>query len=173
MRYRAKIRSVGLTTRISPLVTRFFNTRNIADLRRLLAHNLDIQRGRQFIAVKFSTNRPVTTNYTVTRLSDSEVVQSGEVNPDGADETSFVIDGLEAGVRYELGMVADLSEQFDVSESFPAEFATLNLTKEIRTRLLRRRCDWRVLRSRSLDRRAPRSAFEHYSPSNRSCLTAW
>ena len=138
MRYRAKIRSVGLTTRISPLVTRFFNTRNIADLRRLLAHNLDIQRGRQFIAVKFSTNRPVTTNYTVTRLSDSEVVQSGEVNPDGADETSFVIDGLEAGVRYELGMVADLSEQFDVSESFPAEFATLNLTKEIRTRLLRK-----------------------------------
>ena len=137
-RYRTKIRSVGLSGRISPLVTRFFNTRNVADLRRLLAHNLDIQRGRQFIAVKFSTNRPVTTNYTVTRLSDSEVVQSGEVNPDGADETSFVIEGLEAGALYELGMVADLSEQFDVSELFPAEFATLNLTKQIRTRLLRK-----------------------------------
>ena len=137
MRYRARIRSIGLKTeQISPLVTRFFDTRNVADLRRLLAHNVDIQRGRQFIAVKFSTNRPVTTSYSVQRMSDSEVVQSDEVNPDGTDETSFAIDGLEPGTNYLVSLVLNLSEE--IPDELPAEFATLTVAKQIKTRLLRK-----------------------------------
>ena len=136
MRYRLSIRSIGLSGQISPLVRKVFDTRLAPDLRRLLAHNLDIQRGRSFIAVRFNTNRPVVTNYTVTRVDDSEVVSSDQVNEDGATETAFKIEDLPVGTQLDVALSLAMTE--DIPAALAAEFSSLNITRRITTRLLRK-----------------------------------
>ncbi|MDA1349292.1 MAG: fibronectin type III domain-containing protein, partial [Chloroflexi bacterium] len=133
--YRATIQSTGLSGRVSPQATTPFRTRQGADLRKLAAHGLDIQPGRTSITVKFSTNRLVKTSYTIS-TTDETVVLSGEVNPDGADKTTFTVVGLEPGVDYVVDITAELSGE--IPDDLPAAYTVISLRKDVRTRLARK-----------------------------------
>ena len=133
--YRATIRSTGLSGRDSPPQRAPFRTRREPDLRKLLAHGLDIQPGRTWFAVKFSTNRLVKTNYTVATVGGSEV-DNGEVNPDGADVTIFEVKGLTPATEYVVDIVAELAG--DIPAELPDADARTTLRKQIKTRLARK-----------------------------------
>jgi len=133
--YKATIQSTSLSGSVSPQVTTPFRTRQVADLRRLAAHGFDVQRGRTFITVKFSTNRLVKTSYTIS-TTDENVASSGEVNPDGADQTTFTVEGLEAGVDYVVDITAELSGE--IPDELPAADAVISLRRDVRTRLARK-----------------------------------
>ena len=133
--YRATILSTGFSGRNSPLEMVGFRTRRGADLRKLAAHGLDIQRGRGFITVKFSTNRLVKTNYTISAVGGG-VVESAEINTDGADRTTFTIDGLSPGTEYLIDIAAELTGE--IPAELPADDAIISLSRQIRTRLARK-----------------------------------
>ena len=133
--YKATIQSTGLSGRESPQEMVRFRTRRGADLRKLAAHGLDIQRGRKFITVRFSTNRLVKTDYSISAVGGG-VVESGEVNPDGADRTTFTIDGLDPGTDYVVDIEAELSGE--IPAELPSGDSVLSLSKQIKTRLARK-----------------------------------
>jgi len=133
--YKATLQSTSLSGRESPQEMVGFRTRRGADLRKLAAHGLDIQRGRKFITVKFSTNRLVKTDFTISAVGGG-VVESGEVNPDGADKTTFTIDGLDPGTDYVVDIEAELSGE--IPAALPSGDSVLSLSRQIKTRLARK-----------------------------------
>ena len=133
--YAFRIRSTGLTGRLSPVFEGQFQTRLQPDLRRLLASNVDVQARRRGINIRFDTNRLATTDYSIQLDGEEDILQSGTVNEDGTKLTRIAINKLQPNTLYLVTLVANLIAS-EIADELPAEKATTTIVRTIKTRAL-------------------------------------
>ena len=132
--------SRSLDDRRSPVHRGRFSTRLEPDLRALFVSQFDVQVTQTGAAVTFGTNRPASAIYTLSQLPGGEVVASDTLNENGEARTRIALEDLEAGVEYEVEVIAALIDAEDlIASGLPADAASRTLRKRFRTHLQARR----------------------------------
>ena len=117
-----------------------FKTRLAPDLRSLFVNQFDVQVTRNGAAISFGTNRPASTAYTLRQLPDGEIVAQDTLNEDGESRTRIALEGLEAGIEYEIEITASLINSSDlISSGLNADAASRTVRKRFRTHRQTRR----------------------------------
>jgi hypothetical protein len=138
--YEFELFSLSQDERKSNTFRGFFTTRGAPDLRPLFLSDFDIQAGPSGALLGFSSNRPVTTSYSLVDVATTQEVASGTINEDGEQRTRIELADLIPGTEYEITITGDLLNAADLVESgLSADQATVTISRRFHTRLLARR----------------------------------